>query len=51
LRAEKPEDLKRVLEEGLNYEGVTIMDIVVSKEENVFPIIPAGADTRNMILK
>jgi len=51
LRAEKPEDLRRVLEEGLNYEGVAIMDIVVSKEENVFPIIPAGQDTRNMILK
>lgn len=51
LRAEKPEDLSRVLEEGLNYKGVTIFDIVVSKEENVFPIIPAGQDTRNMILK
>lgn len=51
LRAEKPEDLKRVLEEGLNFEGTAIMDIVVSKEENVFPIIPAGQDTRNMILK
>lgn len=51
LRAEKPEDLKGVLEEGLNFKGVTIFDIVVSKEENVFPIIPAGQDTRNMILK
>jgi acetolactate synthase I/II/III large subunit len=51
LRAEKPEDLKRVLEEGLSFKGVTIFDIVVSKEENVFPIIPAGQDTRNMILK
>lgn len=51
LRAEKPEDLRRVLEEGLSFKGVTIFDIVVSKEENVFPIIPAGQDTRNMILK
>jgi acetolactate synthase-1/2/3 large subunit len=51
LRAERPEDLRRVLEEGLDYKGVAIMDIVVSKEENVFPIIPAGQDTRNMILK
>ncbi|HEY8559584.1 MAG TPA: biosynthetic-type acetolactate synthase large subunit [Pyrinomonadaceae bacterium] len=51
LRAENPADLRRVLEEGLNHEGVAIMDIVVSKEENVFPIIPAGQDTRNMILK
>lgn len=51
LRAEKPEDLRKVLEEGLSFKGVTIFDIVVSKEENVFPIIPAGQDTRNMILK
>lgn len=51
LRAEKPSELAAILEEGLAYDGVTIMDIVVTKEENVFPIIPAGADTRNMILK
>ncbi|MEZ5346328.1 MAG: biosynthetic-type acetolactate synthase large subunit [Pyrinomonadaceae bacterium] len=51
LRAEKPAELREVLENGLSHEGVTIMDIVVSKEENVFPIIPAGQDTRNMILK
>ncbi len=51
LRAEKPSELADVLQRGLAHEGVTIMDIVVSKEENVFPIIPAGQDTRNMILK
>jgi len=27
------------------------MDIVVSKEENVFPIVPAGGNARDMILK
>jgi acetolactate synthase-1/2/3 large subunit len=51
LRAKKPEELTAVLEEGLAYKGVAIMDIVVSKEENVFPIVPAGGDARNMILK
>lgn len=51
LRAETPAELTKVLEEGLSFDGVAIMDIVVSKEENVFPIIPAGQDTRNMILK
>jgi acetolactate synthase-1/2/3 large subunit len=51
LRAKKPQELTAVLEEGLAYKGVTIMDIVVSKEENVFPIVPAGGDARNMILK
>lgn len=51
LRAQKPSELAAVLEEGLNNDDVVIMDIVVTKEENVFPIIPAGQDTRNMILK
>ncbi|MGE0657716.1 MAG: biosynthetic-type acetolactate synthase large subunit [Pyrinomonadaceae bacterium] len=51
LRATTPAELKDVLKQGLEYEGVTIWDIVVTKEENVFPIIPAGQDTRNMILK
>ena len=51
LRATTPAELTKVLEEGLAHPGVTIFDIVVSKEENVFPIIPAGQDTRNMILK
>jgi hypothetical protein len=28
-----------------------VMDIVVSKEENVLPIVPAGANARDMILQ
>ncbi len=51
LRATTPDELKEVLKMGLEFKGVTIWDIVVTKEENVFPIIPAGQDTRNMILK
>jgi acetolactate synthase-1/2/3 large subunit len=51
LRARTPDELTTVLAEGLAHKGVTIMDIVVCKEENVFPIIPAGQDSRNMILK
>ena len=51
LRAEKPGELTEVLERGLNFAGVAIMDIVVSKEENVFPIVPAGGNARDMILK
>ena len=51
LRAEKPTELTAVLERGLNFDGVAIMDIVVSKEENVFPIVPSGGNARDMILK
>jgi acetolactate synthase I/II/III large subunit len=51
LRATKPEELSEVLEAGLAYKGVAVMDIVVSKEENVFPIVPAGANSRDMIME
>lgn len=51
LRAKTPGELKEVLKQGLEFDGVTIWDIVVSKEENVFPIVPVGGASRNMILK
>jgi acetolactate synthase-1/2/3 large subunit len=50
-RATKPEDLSDVLKAGLSYKGVAVIDIVVSKEENVFPIVPAGANSRDMIFQ
>jgi acetolactate synthase I/II/III large subunit len=43
LRATKPAELRAVLEEGLRTPGVVVMDVIVSEEENVYPMIPAGA--------
>src|SRR5882672_2317315 len=43
LRATKPEELRAVLEEGFKSPGVVVMDVIVSEEENVYPMIPAGA--------
>jgi acetolactate synthase-1/2/3 large subunit len=51
FRASKPEDLADVLAAGLAHPGVAVMDIVVSKEENVFPIVPAGANASDMIVQ
>ena len=51
FRAERPEELRDVIEAGLNHKGIAVMDIVVSKEENVFPIVPAGANARDMIVQ
>jgi acetolactate synthase I/II/III large subunit len=51
FRAENPDELPEVIEAALNHPGVAVMDIVVSKEENVFPIVPAGANARDMILQ
>src|SRR5438876_16245 len=50
VRANRPEELSDVLSAGLSHNGVAVMDIVVSKEENVFPIVPAGGNSRDMIV-
>src|SRR5258707_2374937 len=51
IRATRPEELSGVLEAGLSHKGVAVIDVVVSKEENVFPIVPAGASSRDMIFQ
>jgi acetolactate synthase I/II/III large subunit len=50
FRATRPEELRDVLEAGLSYKGVSIIDVIVPKEENVFPIVPSGASSRDMIV-
>jgi acetolactate synthase-1/2/3 large subunit len=49
FRAEQPSELREVMEAALRHEGVAVIDVVVAKEENVFPMVPAGADARQMI--
>jgi len=50
LRATKPRELSGVLEGGLSRSGVVVMDIAVSAEENVYPMIPPGAGLKEMVL-
>src|SRR5215831_9643153 len=50
-RARQPQELSEVLEAGLSHKGVAVIDVAVAKEENVFPIVPAGASSRNMIFQ
>ena len=51
FRAERPDELPDALAAGLNHKGVAVIDVAISKEENVFPIVPAGADARDMIVQ
>jgi acetolactate synthase I/II/III large subunit len=51
FRATRPEELPEILAAALNHKGVAVIDIVVSKEENVFPIVPAGANANDMIVQ
>ena len=51
LRASKPEELRPVLEKGLSAPGLVVMDMIVSREESVYPMVPAGASLREMVLE
>ncbi|MBW1848601.1 MAG: biosynthetic-type acetolactate synthase large subunit [Deltaproteobacteria bacterium] len=50
LRAEKPEDVEKVLKEGFKIPQPVIMDFMVEKEECVYPMVPAGAPITEMLL-
>jgi acetolactate synthase-1/2/3 large subunit len=50
LRAEKVEDLDRVIAEMLAVDKAVICDICVDETENVFPMIPSGAAHNEMLL-
>jgi acetolactate synthase-1/2/3 large subunit len=50
-RVTEPHKLAETLSAGLSEKGVAVIDVVVSKEENVFPIVPAGANACDMIFQ
>ncbi len=50
LRATKPSEVKKVLKKGLETKGPVIMDFVVEQEESVYPMVPAGAPIKKMLL-
>ncbi|MCF6776182.1 biosynthetic-type acetolactate synthase large subunit [Thiotrichales bacterium 19X7-9] len=41
------ENLSEVLDEFLNYSGSYLLEVVVEQQENVFPMVPAGASISN----
>ena len=48
LRATKPEEVKSVLQEGLETPGPVVMDFQVEPEENVFPMVKPGTPLSEM---
>ncbi len=51
FRAEKPSDVREIIEEALKIQDrPVVMDFHVDREENVFPMVPAGKSYRDMIL-
>lgn len=49
-RIEKPEDLLPELERALSTPNPAFIDVRVEREENVYPIVPAGAALDEMLL-
>ncbi|PIE56298.1 MAG: acetolactate synthase, large subunit, biosynthetic type [Desulfobulbus propionicus] len=50
LRASKKEEVEPVIREALATDNVVIMDFTICKEEGVFPMVPAGKATTEMLL-
>ena len=52
MRAEKPSDVEAVLRESLKIKDrPVLMDFVCDREENVYPMVPAGASIDEMIIR
>jgi acetolactate synthase-1/2/3 large subunit len=52
LRITKPSEVRKVLTQALEHTtGPVVVDAVVEKEGNVFPMIPAGAAVSEMIIE
>ncbi len=50
LRATRPEEVEEVIKKAFAIPGPVIMEFKVSREENVMPMVPAGAGLNEMVL-
>ncbi len=50
LRAKTKDEVEPVIKEALATDNTVIMDFAVSREEGVFPMVPAGKATTEMLL-
>jgi len=49
MRIERPEDVRAAIDEAIRTPKTVFMDFRVEKEENVWPMVPAGAPISEMI--
>jgi acetolactate synthase-1/2/3 large subunit len=50
-RVSKREDLKNAVQQMIDFDGPYFLEVVVEKEDNVFPMIPSGASVSDIRLK
>ncbi|MBD3306682.1 biosynthetic-type acetolactate synthase large subunit [candidate division KSB3 bacterium] len=51
IRIDTPADLRPKLEEAFAIARPVIIDVIVNEDENVFPMVPAGAGISDMLLE
>jgi len=51
VKIDKREDLKKAIETMFNFDGPYLLEIIVEQEDNVFPMVPAGASVSDIILE
>jgi acetolactate synthase-1/2/3 large subunit len=49
IRVSKNKDVKNAIKKALKIDGPVIVDCIIDSEENVFPMVPAGASLRQMM--
>ena len=50
-KLEKREDLDKVIKEFIEFDGPYLLNVIVEKEENVYPIVPSGESVSNIRLE
>ena len=49
IRVTRKADVKKAIKDALKEKGPVIVDCVIEREENVFPMVPAGESISNML--
>lgn len=49
IRVERKEEVEEAIKKALAYEGPVLLDFRIAREENVYPMVPAGAALTQMI--
>lgn len=49
FRATKPSEVRDVIRKGMAIDGPAVMEFMVVKEDNVFPMVPAGASLSDVV--
>ncbi|MGI6037594.1 MAG: biosynthetic-type acetolactate synthase large subunit [Limnochordia bacterium] len=49
IRVTKPNELHKALQDALDHDGPVVLDVRVTGEENVFPMVPAGGAIHQML--